>query len=36
MERAKVIVPSEIDGKQVIMLNFTFDGFVELKSAVIL
>ena len=27
-----IIVPSEIDGKQVIMLNFTFDGFVELKS----
>lgn len=30
-----IIVPSEIAGKPVVMLNCTFDGFVELKSAVI-
>ena len=30
-----IIVPSVIDGKQVIMLNSTFDGFWELKSVVI-
>ena len=30
-----IIVPSEIDGNPVFMLNATFDGFWELKSAVI-
>ncbi|MBQ6697126.1 MAG: leucine-rich repeat domain-containing protein [Lachnospiraceae bacterium] len=30
-----IIVPSIIAGKPVIMLNSTFDGFVELKSVVI-
>lgn len=30
-----IIVPSEIAGKPVVMLNSTFDGFVELKNVVI-
>ena len=30
-----IIVPSEIYGKQVVMLNSVFDGFVELKSVAI-